>query len=33
MITPHVVKSFEEAELVTKEFSEKLKSLQKLLKK
>ncbi len=33
MITPHVVKSFEDAELVTKEFSEKVKSLQKLLKK
>jgi general secretion pathway protein D len=33
LITPHVVKSFEEAELVTKEFTEKVKSLQKLLKK
>ena len=33
MITPHVIKSFEEAEMVTREFSEKVKSLEKLLKK
>jgi general secretion pathway protein D len=33
LITPHVVKSFEEAELATREFTEKVKSLQKLLKK
>jgi general secretion pathway protein D len=33
LITPHVVKSFADAELVTQEFSEKVKNLQKLLKK
>ena len=33
LITPHVVKSFEEAELVTREFTEKVKGLEKLLKK
>ena len=33
LITPHVVKNFEEAELATKEFSEKVKGLQKLFKK
>jgi general secretion pathway protein D len=33
MITPHVVKSFEEAELVTREFKEKVQGLQKLLEK
>jgi general secretion pathway protein D len=31
LITPHVIKSFEQAELVTREFTEKVKSLQKLL--
>ena len=31
MITPHVVKTFEEAELVTREFKERVKSLQKIL--
>ena len=33
LITPHVIKSFEQAELVTREFTEKVKSLEKLLKK
>ena len=33
MITPHVVKTFEEAELVTREFKERVKSLQKILGK
>ena len=32
LITPHVVKTLEEAELVTQEFKEKVKGLQDLLK-
>lgn len=32
LITPHVIKSFEEAEMVTREFTEKVKGLEKLLK-
>ena len=32
LITPHVVKTLEEAELVTQEFKEKVKGLQELLK-
>ncbi len=33
LITPHVIKSFEQAELVTREFTEKVKGLEKLLEK
>ena len=31
LITPHVVKTFEEAELVTREFKERVKGLQKIM--
>jgi len=33
LITPHVVKTFEEAELVTREFKERVKGLQKIMGK